>query len=149
LTWSYSGNPSASAKDEVRFLVGDATVGDQLLQDEEIAYCISAGGTARLGAALAAEAIAAKFSRLADRSVGQVSVSCSQKSAQYRKLALELRASDAASSVLPRFGEVERSKSDELDIDTGVIQPSFRVGMNDPPQLRERKRTRDDDGELC
>lgn len=147
MTWSYSGNPSASAKDEVRFLVGDATPSDQLLQDEEIAYCITSGGSARLGAAFAADAIAAKFSRLADRSVGQVSVSCSQKSTQYRKLAGELRSSDASSSALPRFGEVFVDKSDALDQDSALIQPSFKVGRNDPPGLNERRGTQDE--ELC
>ena len=144
MTWKYSGNPSSSAKDEARFLVGDVFDKDPLLSDEEITYCLTAGGSARLGAALAAEAISAKFSRLADRSVGQVSVSCSQKAEAYRKLANDLRASDAASSSLPHFGEVFVSESAALDKDSSLIQPSFRVGMNDPSGLNERQSLPDD-----
>ena len=39
MSWEYQG-PSASDKDEVRFLIGDTDVEDQLLSDEEIQYLV-------------------------------------------------------------------------------------------------------------
>jgi len=41
MTWTYSGNPGASALDEVRFLIQDTDVNDQLLSNEELNYLIS------------------------------------------------------------------------------------------------------------
>lgn len=40
MTWTYSGNPGASALDEVRFLIQDTNQDDQLLSNEEIEYLI-------------------------------------------------------------------------------------------------------------
>jgi hypothetical protein len=38
MTWTYSGNPGASPKDEVRWRIGDTEITRQLVQDEEIMY---------------------------------------------------------------------------------------------------------------
>ena len=65
--WTYGGDPSASAKDAVRFLVGDTDSTDQLLQDGEITYLLSQYNNAPLNAAIrACETIMAKFARMAD-----------------------------------------------------------------------------------
>ena len=39
MAWEYEG-PSASTKDEVRFLIGDTDFEDQLLSDEEIQFLV-------------------------------------------------------------------------------------------------------------
>lgn len=38
MTWSYSGDPSSSTLDEIRFLIQDTNTSDQLLSNEEINY---------------------------------------------------------------------------------------------------------------
>lgn len=40
-TWTYSGDPSASAKDAVRFLIADTDVDNQLLRDAEITWALA------------------------------------------------------------------------------------------------------------
>jgi hypothetical protein len=90
--WSYSGNPADSAKDEVRFLVGDTDRDDQLLSDEEIAFMISlypkATGYANWDcAAECARTIASKFSKLISKTVGSLSLQYGDKARQYAELA--------------------------------------------------------------
>lgn len=90
MTWNYTGNPSGSDRDAVRFLVGDTDSDDQLIADEEIAYLLTVYPEAPHAATAAARAIAAKFARQSDqaRTVGDLSLSesLSQKSEQYHHL---------------------------------------------------------------
>lgn len=78
--WSYSGNPSSSLKDQVRFLCGDTDQTDPLLLDGEINYLLSFYNNAPLNAAIrACETLQAKFSRMVDETVGSVSIKFSQR----------------------------------------------------------------------
>lgn len=90
MTWTYSGNPTSSDRDAVRFLVADTDSTDPLITDEEIAYLLTLYTEAPHAAVGAARAIAAKFSREADqaRGIGDLSLSqsLSQKSYQYHHL---------------------------------------------------------------
>lgn len=85
--WSYSGLAATSSLDAVRLLIGDTDENDPLLYDTEINYFISIEGGAKVAAAAAARAIAAKFARLADRSIGALSISYTKKYTQYMELA--------------------------------------------------------------
>lgn len=94
MTWTYSGDPAASALDQVRFTIGDTDTNDQQLNNAEINYLISARGSAALAAPYAAEAIAAKLARESDssKSVGDLSLSksLSARSEKYYALAERL-----------------------------------------------------------
>lgn len=115
MAWTYSGSPSSSAKDEVRFLVGDTDVALPLVQDEEVQYALdnyADSGLAKVNyaaASLVAEGIAAKFARKMDRSIGPLSVSAKQQRDHYVELADSLRAkaglpADDVSRLLTRMG---------------------------------------------
>lgn len=41
MTWSYSGNPSASDTDKYRFLIGDTNENEPILSDQEIEYVVA------------------------------------------------------------------------------------------------------------
>lgn len=90
MSWTYSGDPATNDKDKVRFLIGDTDQTDQLLQDEEITYLLSETPNVLLVASRAAKAIAAKFSRQADKAVGDLRISLSQKAQAYMALAADL-----------------------------------------------------------
>ena len=94
MTWTYSGDPAANDRDQVRFTIGDTDTTDQQLNDAEIAWLISARGSASLAAPYAAEAIAAKLARESDssKSVGDLSLSqsLSARSQKYYELANRL-----------------------------------------------------------
>lgn len=76
MTWSYSGNPGASTRDTIRFLIQDTDTSDQLLSNEELDYLITVWSDA-YGAALAAvSTLIAKASRSLEESkrVGDLSL---------------------------------------------------------------------------
>ena len=91
--WTYSGDPSASGRDEVRFLIGDTDQDDQLLTDEEIDYTITVypdDGTSYSNYRAAAEcarSLAAKYARLVNKTVGSLSLQYGTRAEQFRELA--------------------------------------------------------------
>jgi hypothetical protein len=98
MAWTYSGDPSANARDAIRFLIGDTDTTDQLLSDEEIAWVNSeASGTSTGTTALYDAAyrccltIASKLAREADKQIGDLSVSMSQRAKAYREQASSLK----------------------------------------------------------
>jgi len=91
MTWSYSGDPASSPKDGVRFFVQDTIAADPQISDEEIAFLLSDENDAVIrAAARSAEAIAAKYARQVDKSVGGLSLSAGRRQEKYEKLASRL-----------------------------------------------------------
>ena len=84
MSWSYSGNPSSSQLDELRFRIGDTDSTDPQLQNEELQYIIddltNNGSYNYLkGSIVALRVILAKYKSLVDEKVGDVDVKWSQK----------------------------------------------------------------------
>lgn len=93
MTFTYSGDPSTSTRNAVRFLINDTDSTDPLFTDEELAYLITEWGSNTYEICRAAcETLVARFNRLADstsKSVGDISVSQSYtaKAKEYQDLA--------------------------------------------------------------
>jgi hypothetical protein len=97
MAWSYGADPAGSVIDEVHFLVGDTDSTDPLLQDEEVSMLLTRypkpdGKPAYLAGAAAAEAIAAKFARKMNSTVGPLSQQAEQQYLHYLQMADKLRA---------------------------------------------------------
>jgi hypothetical protein len=131
MTWTYGGDPSASDRDEVRFLVGDTDTTEQLVTNEEIAYAILKSSNNQLAAACIANALAAKFARKADKSVGDLSITYSQQAKQFRELAAQLMKDGSISGAMPYASGISVSGKDTVEEDTDRVQPSFRRGQFD------------------
>jgi hypothetical protein len=132
MTWSYSGNPSTSAKDEVRFLVGDTDTTEQLVQDEEINYALAEQPNTRLAAANVADSIGAKFSRKTDVRLGDYTVSYNKLASGFFTLANQLRNSsknNAGIIAIPYAGGISQTEIDTSEQDTDLVQPKFKVDM--------------------
>lgn len=98
--WSYDGDPTGDRTDEVRFMVGDTDPAEELVQNEEIDFVLTQyppveGRPPWLAAAHVADAIAAKFARRADRSIGTLSIQAKQQRDHYVELAASLRVQHA------------------------------------------------------
>lgn len=95
MTWSYTGIPSSSSKDEVRFWTQDVNPQRPLLSDEEIGYLIDnwleQTGSIVYVSAIACEVIAAKFAPETSVSADGVSVSTGELQQKYITLAQRLR----------------------------------------------------------
>ncbi len=138
MTWTYSGDPATNARDSIRFLTGDTDTNDQLVNDEEIAWVNNqvTGSDTAITALYEVSyrvmlAIASKFSRLADQSVGELSVSMSQKAEAAREQAAELKALALreGSVPVPYLGGMSISDKDIDDQDSDMVRPSFRRGQ--------------------
>lgn len=135
MTWSYDTALTA-AKDKVRFLVGDTDTADQQLQNEEITFVLAEEGTTNVygAAAAAARGIAAKYARLSQKSVGDLSISYQQRQDHYDRLAERLERKLAERAV-PYFGATK--KADKTTVagvsDNVVSTPDFKRGMHDNP----------------
>lgn len=129
MTWSYT-DPSASAKDEVRFLVGDTNQASPLVSDEEIQYALTKQGKAVSAAALICRTIAAKFARNVSTGVSGLSFANQQKFEQYSRLAVELEAR-AAMYVSPIVGGMKETEREEYRGDPDAVKPAFERDMHD------------------
>lgn len=99
-TWSYSGDPSKSSKDAVRYKIGDTDEDDPLIYDEEITWeLIQYGQDIDMASYSSAMAISAKFSRECARQMGRLKVEAEQRAKAYKELAKELYRKATGNSV--------------------------------------------------
>lgn len=142
MAWTYSGDPSGSARDEVRFLSGDTDTTNQQINDAEIAYLLASwNNNTYLSAAFACDAIAGKYTSKSDssKSVGDLSVS-TQFMAQaktFMERATNLRA--LASRYYP--------PSVNFDTEAFDGKYSFVIGMDRYPGNPTHSVSIDDEGE--
>lgn len=140
MSWTYSGSPAASPKDEVRFLIGDTEPLDQQLQDAEIEYCITSvyGSLANappygnfLPAAYAADNLAGLTARLADKSVGDLHIAYGNRFKQFQQLAQRLRARATNALIPPWAGGEHYSEKWANYADRDIIPGAVKIdGMN-------------------
>lgn len=95
MAFTYSGDPSTSHGDEIRFLLGDTELEDHFLENAEIEWAYQkwfpVQGTVEYVAATLADNIAARYAQEASYSADGVSVSLGPVGEQFRKLAASLR----------------------------------------------------------
>lgn len=142
MSWTYSGDPTTSPMDEVRFLIGDTNVSLQELQDEEINYTITnvsgastsppAPATGNyLAAAYCADALMAKYATLVDKSVGDLRLSYNQRYRNFQALAAKLRMRANLLNVKVYAGGQSVSEKIGIDNDPDRVQPAVKIdGMD-------------------
>lgn len=87
MTWTYSGDPSQSPKDEIRYLVGDTKEDDPLLSDEEIVYTLRKyNDSVALASVRCCDAIIANLAREIESTVGPIKVLNQQKFEHYQQI---------------------------------------------------------------
>lgn len=131
---TYGADPANSQLDEVRLLVGDTDCQTACLFDSEINFFLAKEGSAAFAAIRAAEACAAKCVRAIDTSTGSVRKALSQKFAQYKILVQDLKARADEVGGAPIFTALTREDKRQDRIDTGLVQPNFRIAMDDNPR---------------
>lgn len=134
--FSYSGDPSTSPKDEVRFHLQDTDAGFPLLTDEEIDFQIDEWlpkyDSLIYVAATCADVVSRKFVGIVAVSADGVSVNTADLADRYRLLATELRAQHKASQIGADIN------IDNVLIghgrDSGIRPLRFGVGLHDNPE---------------
>lgn len=133
MSWNYSGDPSASTTDWVRWRIGDTDSSDKLLEDEEIAAAVSTYGNKKRAAVECCRAIAAKYARKVDKAVGDLRLSASQAYQQYLAMAEEIVA-DGLLEAKPYAGGISESDKSAQQKDTDRVVPAFSRDQFDHPQ---------------
>ena len=138
MPWPYGGDPSASALAAIRFLTGDTDTNDQLINDEEIAWTnnqVTGSDTATTAlyevSYRVMVAIASKFSRLADQSVGDLKVDMFQKATNAREQAalLKQQALREGNTPTPYAGGISVSDKEIDEENSDIVQPYFSRGQ--------------------
>ena len=124
-------DPSDSANDAVRFLVGDTDVTNAALQDEEIAFTLSqAGNDNYLAAAICARSLAAKYASYVDTKFEDVSSDYSNLRDNYFALATRLEAQSkkygSRGLGVPVAGGLTYSDIEANDLNDDRVQPKFK-----------------------
>ena len=137
MTFTYVGDPSLSARERVRFLIGDTESTDPHLQDEEIAWLLSIHGddiweTARA----AAENIGISYAHRANysKTIGDLSISeqFATSADQFYKLANKIK--DQRYRLAPPMPIVNSSSivsTDDRNVED--YNTDFYVGAHDNP----------------
>ena len=145
MTFTYSGDPSTSTRNYVRFLINDTDSTDALFSDEELNYVITEwGGDAYNSARECAEILIARFSRLADsssKSVGDISVSesYSAKVTHYKELAHSFLQRQMRKSPPSPWANAQSLKSTD-DRNISDYNTDFYVGITDNPNSNYEQR---------
>ena len=123
-TYTYSGDPSTSPKDAVRFLAQATgeTVATGFVSDEEIAWLLTQEPNVYLAAALVADRVSSYYGAQRSKTVGPLTISGMDQARNYAQLAATLRGQASLGSTGgggPEF--------------TGSTTVIFNIGMHDIP----------------
>lgn len=117
-------DPSYSDLNMVRFLIGDTTI-PELIADAEINGLLATNSVIST-AIFCARSLAARYSRLADKSVGDLKISWSQVATSYFALASSLgRSPQAIAGCVPWAGGTSQEEKATERADTDRVQPAF------------------------
>lgn len=132
MSFNYSGDPSTSDLDAIRFLIGDTDETEHQLSDEEINWLVviwAGKSSVYWTASMAATSIAAKYTREINISSDNESLGTSELQKKYLDLAVSLRALHES---LLSGGTVDAGGIDSGEQpDLTVTPPSFGTGMHD------------------
>lgn len=133
MSWTYSGNPGASEKDQVRFYVGDVDETFPLLTDEEISFLLNQWYDSYNGplyvASIAAEVIAGRFAREVSVSADGVSAQIGELQQRYDALASSLR--EQYKALYGFFDPVTAANILNDTFDPSIKPLIFGIGFND------------------
>jgi hypothetical protein len=138
MTWTFtSTDPGATTRDQIRLWIGDTDTTEQQLSDESISLAYTFAGSSILsGAVVGCEWLAAKYSRLADSSVSDLSISYSQLADHYATLGASLKRR-IGNDFSPSAGGISIARVQSVNEDTDRVSPAFVRGMMDNPTASE------------
>lgn len=148
MAWTYNAQPfpdpwpyiagqaiPQSCVDTVRFLIGDTDTSDQQLQDGEIQGTLTWNNGDPYQAAIeSCRALALKYARQADKTVGDLHLVNSQRSKAYAAMVQQIIAQSLRHGApTPYAGGISIPEIEEDRTNTDLVQPSFTKGFMDDP----------------
>ena len=135
--FTYSGDPSDSPLDAVRFYCQDTVKEDAIFNDREILFTIAENPNLRVAAAVCLETAAKKFSRLPKTlKAGPLSKTYGERVDDMLMLAKDLRRK-VSYAALPFFGGISQAGKDSLSQDSDDVAPPFTRDQFDSPRANQ------------
>ena len=138
MTCSYSGDPSTSDLDAVRFLIQDTDCSDNIFEDEEITFVLGEEANFYMAAAcLLDTALNTSSGSLASKKVGDLSLSFSltETRARIKALRAKGRSRYEVPSMPAQFRDDKRTHREDSDL----VAPFFTREIHDIDRLRDRR----------
>lgn len=133
IQFTYDGDPRSSDISSVRWYVGDTDARRPLADDREIQFALDQmQGDVRQAAIIVLDALATRFAREADTTIGNISKALSKISEALHARARHLQ-DEIALRALPFFGGRSLSGKRTLAQDTDAIPPHFAFKQGDDP----------------
>jgi hypothetical protein len=137
---TYSGDPSLSDRDAVRFLIQDTDTTSAHIQDEEIDWLLTEHSNVYGAAIMAAESVATNYAKASgsgqvkSKTVGALSISYTDLAKEYRSITASLRrrlALGIGSGFIPYAGGISVADKDTQRQDEDWDAPSFSRKLHD------------------
>jgi len=133
MAFTYSGDPSNSNLENLRFTIGDTDSDDQQFQDAELNHLLTEQGSVKSAAIEAVRRLIAKYSRRVDKTVGDLKLSYSQRVKHYQSLLQQLKTSQAISTGKPVAGGISKSRKRTVEQDDDRVEPAHTRKQFDHP----------------
>ena len=141
MTFSYSGDPSKSDVDNVRFSLGDTIEKDNVLSNEEIKFLLNQVDGNIVSATIeGCRKIKAHYAHLCDETVGRVRNTWSQKYKHFELLLDALIEADTRSNLRPYAGGISKSDKEVRENNQDRVEPAFKTDLHcytDPPNNQD------------
>lgn len=139
MSFSYSGDPTTSDLDAVRFLLQDTTTPNEFLQNEEIAFLLEQEVNFYTAAAAGAMTISGRTHNTKSKKVGDLTLTFGAE--QWATLAEWLRGRGSGYRVLTAGG-LSKDEKIAFDEDDDAIEPDFfRDIFRHPKRTRPERRS--------
>ena len=130
--WTYSGDPTTSNKDAIRFLIGDVDSQDQQLMDGEINYTFILRGTVYGAAAQCCRHLSSRYSRRADSVQADLRTLYSSIAKAYATRAKEYENREAiGGGAIAYAGGISQGDKTRQEASSDRVTPQFNLGMTD------------------
>jgi hypothetical protein len=130
MSFTWTGNPSASIIEQIRWEIGDTNSASPKFQDLEVKYAYDTEHSILNAAARLCEQLVATYASSVDRTMGPLRVSLSKQSDVYAKKAADLRKRGMAYAE-PYVGGISKAKAETFKNDSDLVQPLFDKGSMD------------------
>lgn len=133
-TWTYSGDPSVSDRDQVRFAIQDTVEATPLFNDPEIDFMLTQYPNWALAAGALCRQLGAKFSaQVTNKRVGDLSISYRDRAAFYLDLAEQLTAQGETMGVTIYAGGTSKADMAAVDANPDKAFQPFALKQFDIP----------------
>lgn len=137
MSFTYGGDPAASSRDAVRFLLNDTSSASPEMQDAEVEWLVAQKPNVYRAAALGARQLASQANNsVASKTVGSLTLTYSERATKWLELAKALDGQankGVGSTIAPYSGGISKSDKEVKASEDDFDKPWFYRDMWDNP----------------